>query len=192
MGEKTDGDEIRRGALISGLLSAGNSGEKTDGNETGRGRHAGAGEGNAGRDWEMQLEQARLLCEGGGFSREVNLKIVDVGEGFCVGKVEIEKRHLNPLNTVHGGVFFTLADTVCGIAAASTGYGGPTVQGDMDYMRPVGGKEIVCTARVLKTGRTLTWVEGVLTDDAGTEVARTKFIYYRLKETKHFGFAGRE
>ena len=47
----------------------------------------------------------------------------------------------------------------------------------MDYMRPVKGKEITCTARVAKTGRTLTWVEGIITDDNGIEVARTKFIW---------------
>ena len=141
---------------------------------------------------EQDRERARFLGEEVGFSKDVNLKIVDVGKGRCVGKVTIEKRHLNPLNTVHGGVFFTQADTICGLAAASSGYGGPTVQGDMDYLRPVRGKEIRCTANVVKTGRTLTWVEGVITDDTETEVARTKFIYYRLKETEHFGFRSRE
>lgn len=133
-------------------------------------------------------EAAKYLGEEVGFSKDINMKIMDVGEGYCVGKIEIEKRHLNPLNTVHGGVFFTLADTVCGIAAASTGHGGPTVQGDMDYIRAVRGNQIVCTARVVKTGNTLTWVEGIITDDTGREAARTKFIYYRLKETRHFGF----
>lgn len=141
---------------------------------------------------EQDRERARFLGEEVGFSKDVNLKIVEVEKGHCVGKVAIERRHLNPLNTVHGGVFFTLADTVCGLAAASSGYGGPTVQGDMDYLRPVRGKEIRCTADVVKTGRTLTWVEGIITDDTGTEVARTKFIYYRLKETEHFGFRSRE
>ena len=109
-----------------------------------------------------------------------------------VNDFSLEERHLNPLNTVHGGVFFTLADTICGIAAASAGYGGPTVQGDMDYMRAVRGKEISCTARVVKTGKTLTWVDGIIADDTGREVARTKFIYYRLKEAKHFGFVSRD
>ena len=58
----------------------------------------------------------------------------------------------------------------------------------MDYLRAVRGKEIVCTANVIKTGKTLTWVEGTISDDTGREVAKTKFIYYRLKESRHFGF----
>ena len=139
-----------------------------------------------------QMKMAKYICEEVGFSRDVGLEILEISEGCCKGRVVLEKRHMNPLNTVHGGVFFTLADTICGIAGASTGHGGPTVQGDMDYMRAVRGKEIVCTARVTKTGNTLTWVDGIITDDTGREVARTKFIYYRLKEAKHFGFKSRD
>lgn len=138
------------------------------------------------------MKLAKFLGEEIGFPKELGLEVLDVSKGYCVGRVILEKRHLNPLNTVHGGVFFTLADTICGIAAASTGYGGPTVQGDMDYLRPVRGKEIICTSKVTKTGKTLTWVEGIITDENSVEVAKTKFIYFRLKETKHFGFESRD
>ena len=62
----------------------------------------------------------------------------------------------------------------------------------MCCLRAVRGKEIVCTARVTKTGKTLTWVDGIVTDDTGREVAHTKFIYYRLKEARHFGFKSKE
>ena len=119
-------------------------------------------------------------------------EITDCTDMNLLNDVVVRHTIMNPLNTVHGGVFFTLADTICGIAAASSGYGGPTVQGDMDYMRAVRGKEIVCTARVVKTGKTLTWVDGIITDDTDREVARTKFIYYRLKEARHFGFESRD
>lgn len=139
-----------------------------------------------------QISLAKYLGEEIGFSKDIGMEVLEVSEGYCRGRVAIGKRHLNPLNTVHGGVFFSLADTVCGIAAASTGYGGPTVQGDMDYLRAVQGSEIVCTAKVTKAGRTLTWVDGVITDDTGREVAHTKFIYYRLKEAGHFGFKSRD
>lgn len=141
---------------------------------------------------EEDFEKARMLAEEIGFSKDSGIELLELEEGYCKGRIVIRKRHLNPLNTVHGGVFFTLADTICGIAAASTGHGGPTVQGDMDYLRAVRGKEIVCTARVTKTGKTLTWVDGIVTDDTGREVAHTKFIYYRLKEARHFGFKSKE
>lgn len=141
---------------------------------------------------EERMKAAKYIGEEIGFSKDIGLEVMEVEEGYCKGRIVLQKRHMNPLNTVHGGVFFTLADTICGIAAASSGYGGPTVQGDMDYMRAVRGKEIVCTAKVVKTGKTLTWVDGIITDDTEREVARTKFIYYRLKEARHFGFESRE
>ena len=141
---------------------------------------------------EEQMKAAKYIGEEIGFSKDIGIEVLELEEGYCKGRIVLEKRHLNPLNTVHGGVFFTLADTICGIAAASAGYGGPTVQGDMDYMRAVRGREISCTARVVKTGKTLTWVDGIIADDTGRECARTKFIYYRLKEAKHFGFVSRD
>jgi len=141
---------------------------------------------------EDQIKMAKYLGQEIGFSKDIGMEVLEVSDGYCKGRIELQKRHLNPLNTVHGGVFFKLADTICGIAAAAKGYGGPTVQGDMDYMRAVRGKEIVCTANVTKTGKTLTWVDGIITDDTGREVAHTKFIYYRLKEARHFGFESRE
>ena len=144
----------------------------------------------AGQNYSMeeQMKAAKYLGEEVGFSKDIGMEVLEIDKGYCKGRIVLEKRHMNPINTVHGGVFFTLADTICGIAAATTGHGGPTVQGDMDYMRAVRGKEIVCTARVSKTGKTLTWVDGVITDDTRRECTRTKFIYYRLKEAKHFGF----
>ena len=141
---------------------------------------------------DEDFKRAKYLGEEVGFSKDIGIEILELREGYCKGRILIRPRHLNPLNTVHGGVFFTLADTVCGIAAASTGHGGPTVQGDMDYMRAVRGSEIICTATVSKTGNTLTWVDGIITDDTGRECARTKFIYYRLKAAKHFGFESRD
>ena len=126
---------------------------------------------------EEQMKAAKYIGEEIGFSKDIGMEVLEVEEGYCKGRIVLEKRHLNPLNTVHGGVFFTLADTICGIAAA---------------MRAVRGKEISCTARVVKTGKTLTWVDGIIADDTGREVARTKFIYYRLKEAKHFGFLSRD
>ena len=144
------------------------------------------------RTREEDFKAAKYLGEEVGFSKDIGIEILELAEGYCVGRIKVEKRHLNPLNTVHGGVFFSLADTICGIAAASTGHGGPTVQGDMDYMRAVRGREIICTARVTKTGSTLSLVDRIITDDTGREVTRTKFIYYRLKEARHFGFESRD
>lgn len=88
-------------------------------------------------DMEEQMKAAKYIGEEIGFSKDIGLEVQELAEGYCKGRILLQKRHLNPLNTVHGGVFYTLADTICGIAAASAGYGGPTVQGDMDYMRAV-------------------------------------------------------
>ena len=61
---------------------------------------------------ENPVRMAKYLGEEVGFAKAVGMKIIEVREGYCQGMIPIENRHLNPLHTVHGGVFFSLADTV--------------------------------------------------------------------------------
>ena len=70
---------------------------------------------------EEQIKAAKFIGEEIGFSKDIGLEVMEVSEGYCKGRIALHKRHMNPLNTVHGGVFFTLADTICGIAAAASG-----------------------------------------------------------------------
>ncbi len=87
------------------------------------------------------------------FSGAAGLEILDVGRGYCKGRIRIDERHMNPLSTVHGGVLYTMADTIAGMAAATAGNPGPTVSGDMYFMRPATGcEEIFCEAKVIKRG----------------------------------------
>ena len=58
---------------------------------------------------EEQKRAAKFLCEEVGFSKDVGMEILEVDSGYCKGRVLLEKRHMNPINTVHGGVFFALA-----------------------------------------------------------------------------------
>ena len=72
----------------------------------------------------------------------------------------MDDRHLNPLGTVHGGCLYTLADTVAGFAAASCGFEGPTLSGNMYFLRPtMGVKKLTCESRVVKNGKRIRVVE---------------------------------
>ena len=79
------------------------------------------------------------------FIELMGIRIVEVDEGYCKGELEVTDQHMNPLGTVHGGCLYTLADTVAGFAAASCGFEGPTLSGNMYFLRPtMGVKKLTC------------------------------------------------
>jgi uncharacterized protein (TIGR00369 family) len=62
----------------------------------------------------------------------------------------------------HAGVLMTLADHTCGGAAASTVPDGRdviTIENKIAFLRPAAGSRLVCRAQVLRTGKTLVFVE---------------------------------
>ena len=132
-------------------------------------------------DKRQVLELIRKLNEMDDFSSGLGLEILDVGRGYCQGRIRIEGRHMNPLRTVHGGVMYTMADSVSGLAASTAGNPGPTVSGDMYFMRPATGcRELICTSKIVKKGSHINVVEAVITSEKEEELARAIMQYMPL------------
>ncbi|HEV8361440.1 MAG TPA: PaaI family thioesterase, partial [Candidatus Thermoplasmatota archaeon] len=86
---------------------------------------------------------------------------------------------------VHGGVTAALLDSCMGGAVVSTlgeGEGCGTASLDLKYLRWGEGAELRGTARVVKRGRALAFVEGAATDAAGREVARASGVWFVWRE----------
>lgn len=82
----------------------------------------------------------------------------------AVGVLEVQPSSLNPMGIVHGGALVTLADTVCGTAAFTTGHMCVTLDCSMQYLAPASGARITCTATPRKLGKTVLVYEAVLTE----------------------------
>ena len=98
-----------------------------------------------------------------------------------------EEKHKNPLNNAHGGVLYTLCDTISGVAGASYGGGGATVQSSVSFLRPATGGLLTCRARVRKDGRKLIWVDCSVTGEDGKELCTGQFLYMQMPGIAHFG-----
>jgi len=72
----------------------------------------------------------------------------------------------------------TLADHTCGGAAASTmpeGKDVVTVENKVSFLRPATGKQLICRATVLRSGRTLVFVEAeIVVERDGTKAIVAK------------------
>ena len=104
--------------------------------------------------------------------------MIDFGgeEGAISVALVPERRHYNPLGTVHGGVISTLLDTAAGCSVHSTlapGEGYTSLDLTVKFLRAVteDSGRILAVGRVLSRGRRTALAEASLVDGAGRLVA---------------------
>ena len=113
-----------------------------------------------------------------GFAAYNGIEITQLEEGRAQGVLTVRPSSLNPMGIVHGGALVTLADTVCGTAAFTTGHMCVTLDCSMQYLAPASGARITCTATPRKLGKTVLVYEAVLTDDTGRTVATGVYTFF--------------
>ena len=99
-------------------------------------------------------------------------------------------RHANPMGTLHGGVFCTLADSAMGMAFAATldaGESFTTLELKLNYLKPVWRTHLVADARVVKRGRDVGLTECDVFDGDGALVAHATSTCMVLRGEKAAG-----
>ncbi len=82
-------------------------------------------------------EIVKQMMKGDHFSRWMGLEIVDIKKGFCKAKCVIKKEMLNGFSILHGGITFSLSDSVLAFAANSYGYKCVSIETSITHLRPV-------------------------------------------------------
>lgn len=106
------------------------------------------------------------------FMRTLGAELISWEEGFARIACDIAEHHLQQHGYAHAGVLASIADSACGYAALSTMPDDAevmSVEFKITLMRPCSAERIVADGRVLKTGRTLVFTEGAVTDADGLE-----------------------
>jgi 1,4-dihydroxy-2-naphthoyl-CoA hydrolase len=113
-----------------------------------------------------------------GFAEEIGTEWIDFDPDNARARIAVERRHLQLFGIVHGGVYATLAESIC---SAATYYAvredGQVAIGqsnDTTFLRPIGEGHITATAKTRHRGRT-TWIWDVeMTDDEGRVCALSR------------------
>ncbi|MCC8152528.1 MAG: PaaI family thioesterase [Lachnospiraceae bacterium] len=120
-----------------------------------------------------------------GFIKEIGFETTEIREGYARGEVTLAPKHGNPIGSIHGGVIFTIADTIGGAAATSRGRFVTTLSGNINYLRPaIGSKKLFAESSEIKVGKNVCVYDVMITDDTGREIARATMTYYYLKEVE--------
>jgi uncharacterized protein (TIGR00369 family) len=96
------------------------------------------------------------------FIGSLGIELTGLGFGWCETKLKVTSAQLQQHGFVHGGVLMTIADHTCGGAALSTIPEGKdliTVENKVSFLRPAPGLELTSRAEVLRTGKSLVFVE---------------------------------
>lgn len=103
------------------------------------------------------------------FDTHIGTEFLDLGPDEARARIRVEDRHKQPLGSVHGGLFATLAESICSVATyAAVANDGMAIMGQSNettFVRPIHEGHLNAVARPRHRGRT-TWIWDVdISDD---------------------------
>lgn len=129
----------------------------------------------------MTFEEMNEIVQKNPFAKYIGMELLEIKEGFALGRISFEKQYENIYGGMHGGCAYSLADTLAGIAASTYGEYVTTLDASMNYLLPVESTEYVyCKAQVLRHGRKISVVRIEITDDEETILIDGSFTFYNL------------
>lgn len=114
------------------------------------------------------------------FAADLGIELIRAADGHAEGRLELAERHTSNARTgvVHGGVTYSLADTVGGAAVYSVvGSSTPTIDMRIDYLDPATGSELLATAEAVRVGSGVATVDVTVTEGSGTHIAECRGVY---------------
>ena len=121
------------------------------------------------------IEKVNNLVNHSPYFELLSMKIRDVGIGFSVLEINLEKKHLQPFGFVHGGVFASIIDAAAfwaifyEIEDSNTGV--TTVDLKLNYLAPAASGKLIAKGRQIKLGKTLGYAEAEVNDVNGKLLA---------------------
>ena len=131
---------------------------------------------------EQYREMLDKVNSGPYFGPKSGAVVTAAGGGEAEGELILRPESRNPMGVVHGGVLFTLADTVAGTAAFTTGRNCVTLDTSMQFLSAARGDRLRCVARPKKSGRTILVYEVTITDSEERLVATGVFTFFATGE----------
>lgn len=117
-----------------------------------------------------------------GFMSYNGLYVVEAKENYVKIGVDITEKSLNPFGIVHGGLIYTLADSAMGIALATTGRSGVTLNSTIDYLTPGKGKKLFADTEIVKDGKSIVVFRVNIKDENDTLVSVASGTYYIINK----------
>jgi uncharacterized protein (TIGR00369 family) len=133
---------------------------------------------------DMVTKMIRGEIPGAPIGETIGMRVVEVGPDFAAFEMEADRRHANPMGTLHGGVLCDIADGAMGVAWASglgEGESFTTLELKINFLKPVWNGKLRAEGRVVKRGKTVGLTECDVRDEKGELVARASSTVMTLR-----------
>lgn len=134
----------------------------------------------------METEKLKAYFRNDRFANLAGIEIIEVAEGYCKAKLEIEDKHLNSANVVQGGAIFTLADLAFGVASNSRGQLALAVNVNISFLKGKSEGTLFATATELTDPKRIGAYDVLVTDENSEVIARFNGLVYRKNEKHSF------
>jgi uncharacterized protein (TIGR00369 family) len=134
----------------------------------------------------MNVDFAREYQKKIPFLQHLKIQTDALGQGSARLSLPIEPQMTNSLGTVHGGAIMSLLDVAVCTAARTLhpeSVGVITIDMSVSFIGGGSGKRLLADARVLKDGRSMSFVEGEAKNEDGALVAKAiATVRVRMKD----------
>ena len=123
----------------------------------------------------MKVEHAREFQKRIPFIQHLRIHTDELDKGIARLSVPVEANLMNSMGNVHGGVIMSLLDVALCTAARTLhpeSLGVITINMTTSFIGAGAGARLYADARVLKDGRSMSFVEGEAKNEDGTLVAK--------------------
>jgi uncharacterized protein (TIGR00369 family) len=104
----------------------------------------------------------------------LSMSIRDIGIGYSLLEIDVQNKHLQPFEAVHGGVFASIIDAAAFWAVfpeVDENVGMTTVDLKVNYLAPVQSGKLIARGRRIKLGKTLSLGEAEVINQENTILA---------------------
>ncbi len=130
----------------------------------------------------MEMGQRLLNANLYGVANHIGLS--SITEDEVVAYVDLSDEQKNPYGLAHGGVYFTLMDSACGMLARVDGRRYVTLDAQIHYLMSTKTGRITGTGHIVRRGRSTTVVEMTIRDEHGTALTNGTVTMYCLDPDK--------
>lgn len=119
------------------------------------------------------------------FANFVGVEVLeaDPEKGTAKARIQMRKEHENPHGFAHGGVIYTLIDTVGGVALAAMEKKCTTLSSNIDFLNTAAGaQQLIGTATPVRIGGHVVVYDVTITDETDKLIARSSVTYYLMKD----------
>jgi len=130
----------------------------------------------------MDIETARRTFARDRYAQLSSIEIVETAKGYCKARMQIEDKHLNSVDVVHGGALFTLADLAFAVASNSHGQVALAVNAHITYLQAARSGVLYAVATEVDRPRKLGAYQVTVSDEEGRIIATFSGMVYRKSE----------